>query len=241
MKNKEIFKNLYNSKINKDNNYKEIIKKIDKENNSNFNWSFIPVSLVIFICIISLINNSKINDNEKDVIDESCKNNNCINLDNYSKEIININKITKISNKMLDIKYENINIETLSEDYNFISKLYVPINFKDIKAYKILSKHIDNNSMSKNYDNLINYSLIYNNEQKKQLIISFSKTNEPVRDYYFSSENSKVSKINNKEIFIYQYEKIYMTKFNYNNIYFDIETQNINEEEFLTIISSIVR
>ena len=59
MSNKKIFKKLYSNKINKDYNYKIILKSIEKNNinmkKNIIKWA-IPVCLIIVICCIVLLN-----------------------------------------------------------------------------------------------------------------------------------------------------------------------------------------
>ena len=72
-------------------------------------------------------------------------------------------------------------------------------------------------------------------------MIAFSDKYEPLRDYFFDDKGSKISKINDIELKIYKYENSYMTSFTYNNINFDIETNDISEQEFINLILSIIK
>ena len=72
-------------------------------------------------------------------------------------------------------------------------------------------------------------------------MIAFSNEYEPLRDYFFGDEGSKVSKINDFELTIYRYENSYMTTFKYNDINFDIETTDITEQEFIDLLVSIIK
>ncbi len=45
-----------------------------------------------------------------------------------------------------------------------------------------------------------------------------------------SSEEKKISKIENTDVIITQYEKLYLAEFKLNDVYFDIETAGITQK-----------
>ena len=67
-----------------------------------------------------------------------------------------------------------------------------------------------------------------------------AKNNPPFRDYLFSEDNLKESTINNVLLIITQYEDIYFTVFKINDIYFDIETNGITQNELVDLLRSII-
>ena len=62
---------------------------------------------------------------------------------------------------------------------------------------------------------------------------------EPIRDYWYDEENKK-SKIEDIDVEISQYQKLYMVTFKIDNIYFDIEANGITENQLINIIKSII-
>ncbi len=62
----------------------------------------------------------------------------------------------------------------------------------------------------------------------------------PLRDYFIECENSKQSNINGVPLTIYGYESSYMVQFSYENVNYDIETNNIALEELEALLTSIL-
>ena len=46
---------------------------------------------------------------------------------------------------------------------------------------------------------------------------------------------------NKSELFIFKYENIYFTEFIYNGVNFDIELQNVDKEELVVLLKSIIK
>lgn len=255
MSNKKIFKEMYSKKINKNKNFEEIVNNINNsEVRKNYKWILVPLCVVFILCISIIIdsNSSVFKDKNNNYNNINCEvsSSNCLDENNTTyigkDGDININQVQYLSQSALrwDAIYKNIKLNELPKEYDFVNNIY--FNDKDLELSNV-NKIIVNSTTSKNdYQNedivaLINYELFYSNkENTKNIKISFSKYNKPIRDYYFSSENSKKSFINNHEFIIYKYEDIYMVEFIYNNIYFDIETENISELQLVLLLESIV-
>ena len=60
-----------------------------------------------------------------------------------------------------------------------------------------------------------------------------------MRDYFF--EKGKTSRINGFNLIIYQYEKSYITRFTYDDLNIDIETNNITQDELIALLESIIK
>lgn len=226
MKNKNIFKEMYNEKINKENNYQEIIRKIEKKDNrfKYLKLSIIPVCLIILCSFIVINSNSSFLEEKrenKEVI-ETMKD--TININNMSnqKGLLKIDGNIKEANNVF-IPY-----------YDVLSNLNVP-SYLEEKDYAI---YVKSNPDINNYDKVIQYVKSFYNDDKS-IEINYSQENEPVRDYLF--QDGEVSVINNFKLVIYKYENSYMTKFKYKDLFIDIETTNITEEQFLNLIKSIIK
>ena len=73
------------------------------------------------------------------------------------------------------------------------------------------------------------------------IIIAFSEIEEPIRDYYIDGGN-KISKIGDVELKITQSEsqEMYIVTFEYKDIYFDIETTGITEDQLVDLLKSLI-
>ena len=90
------------------------------------------------------------------------------------------------------------------------------------------------------YDLLHDYVFNYQKDDFSSGIkIAFSEIEEPLRDY-FIDDKYKTSKIGDAEIIITQYKQMYMASFKYKDIYFDIETNGITENELVELLVSII-
>lgn len=235
MTNKEKMKKAIEQDINQESYYIEIIRTIEKgvkmEKKSNvWKWSLVPICLVIVISGILLINDNK---ELKSNISEP-------NIETKDNISIYINDISKISQGVLrfdaDVKITNIkNIPNFKE----IDNLKIPSDFDNQEVHEIYIKSDGNDS---EYNVLQSYVINYSNTKNDRYIrVSFAKENKPIRDYYFSEEGSKISKINNIELKIFKYDELYFTEFNYKGINFDIETTNITEQELTELLLSIIK
>lgn len=235
MTNKERIKKSINSDFDKESNYNKIIKKIEKgENrkmkNNIWKWSLIPICLVFIVSGILFVN---------------FKNNNVSNPDTsyVGKEndiTLHINYLDKVGAKRFDADIKEISSNGINITWPEILKdgITIPKDLDKFNGYAIYTRK----DKTSQYDILNCYVYSYfNNEIDKDIRIAFSDTNKPIRDYLFSEEGSKETTINDTKLKIYKYENIYFTEFNYKGYNFDIEANNIAEQELLELLSSIVK
>ena len=235
MSNKKIFKEIYWDKINKDKNYQEILKRIEKTQTKKniLKKSLVPITstlVVSFLIIINLNNGEKtfnLNTPLTDIYNES-------NTSTSNKNESNSNSyIQDIDIKIIDIDYEKL---INNDDYLFLKNIVIP---NDLNTQRYQANYIEENNDT-DYTTLHHYSFSYENDnENRNIIISFSDKYEPLRDYIYSNKK-QTKKINNTEIIFYQNEKSYIILFTYNNINFDIATNNITEEEITNLITSII-
>lgn len=62
---------------------------------------------------------------------------------------------------------------------------------------------------------------------------------KPLRDWLMMCDEPKISQINGIEMVIQAYENMYMTVFQCGNMYYDITSQNITEDDFISLLSSV--
>lgn len=231
MSNKKIFKKLYSNKINKDYNYKIILKSIEKDNinmkKNIIKWA-IPVCLIIVICGIVLLN----------------KNNNGIiykpsgpNISDKGNYEIYINKANSLGILDIDAKLENVN-DIFIPYFDFLSNLDIP---KDFDNLIMKALYVKSDVNKEEYDIINSYNFTYlNTKNNRKIIVAFSKDYIPLRDYYFK-DKTKASIINNTEVIIIKYKYGYNATFTYKDINYDIETTDITEKEFIDFLTSLIR
>ena len=247
MTNKEKLKVAIEQDLNSESNYNEIIKKIEKgdivkNKNNIWKYSLVPICLVVIIGIVLITNNnsslksSPPQNSESQVILEE------------SNIILNINKVDNVRayKSDLDIKMIQDGNYYMIPYFEELANLSLPSDFDNSQYFKIFGQSCysaeKEDCYNAPYDKLINYQFFYENTKNdRDIVISFSKDNKPARDYHFSEEGSKKSSINGIDLTIYQYEEIYFTEFVYKNIYFDIETTNITEQELSNLLISIIK
>lgn len=151
---------------------------------------------------------------------------------------IKINKLNNLSITKLDLDIKDVETNNMTFpnafDYN---KVKLPNDINKIKKSIIYTKNEKQNDYTNLNSHILNY---YNDNEAKNIRVAFSDKNKPVRDYYFSDENAAISIIKDKSLMIYSYEKTFFVEFHYNNYYFDIEANNISQDELIDLLGSII-
>ena len=236
MTNKERLKKAIVEDFNKPNNYDKIMNKIEMEGkmrkgNNLLKWVLIPICLILVISGIILLNNKKENTLEKKPYITYESKNASLNINNLDK--------TDITSLDTDIKtVSGVNIpypfKVNEDNEGFI----IPKDLTQIKNYIVYTKKDQD---SKKYDEIANYIMLITDGSDRGIEVKYSKDQKPIRDYYFSEENSKITTINGTDLKVYKYGKSFYTIFSYNGYNFDIETSNISEDEFTDYLVSILR
>ena len=149
---------------------------------------------------------------------------------------LNINKVKDMSMTSLDADVKIIEIENLPEEFTFVENLLVPNEYEFENGYTVYARE---NIDTAEYNVLHDYVLNYRKDDLNEIKIAFSKVESPIRDY-FIGDGEKISKIGNVELKVSQWEKMYIVTFEYNDIYFDIETTGITENELVDLLKSII-
>lgn len=133
----------------------------------------------------------------------------------------------------------DVQVKDISLDYtNILKDLAVPKDLDNGKSYSLYTRK----DKSSKYDIL---NCVVNNyfseDYKRDIRVAFSKENKPLRDYHFSDEGAKKSKVLDREMVFYRYEDIYFVEFVYEEFNFDIEASGIDLKELVTFIESIIK
>lgn len=233
MSNKKTIKEVFESEFDINKNYKKIITKIEGEKNMKFNnilkYSLMPVCLLILFGYVMLFNN---------------KPNNILTTVNGNNIVINQQNYKDNSYKSYaDIKMSKD--DTIFTMYSVKNQLNIPNNLELTDSFCIYVKDYNGSSKEeymniKEYNKLSGCNLIYSNGVKS-INIALAKGHAPLRDYEFNNENLNSSKINDVETIIVKYENYYWATFSNNNIYYDIETSDINITELVDLITSLIK
>ncbi len=220
MSNKQI-KNIISEKINKEDIKNNIVNKrsIDMK---YLKYGMCTCALVLMVGVF-IFNGSKTNDIK---IESS---------NNYNKGNFNINELDSVASHKFDAISKNVDEKDLKYEFSFYEEL---VNSNLLEDYKVEGIYIKDSNQK--YNKLNNY-VVSSYKEDKSIMIAFSKDNEPLRDYFFDDNGEKYTTINGENIKIYSYENSYMTVFSYKGVNFDIETSNVDVNEFRNILELIIK
>ena len=239
MTNREKLKKAIEQDINPTNNYNKIIKKIEKEEkmkkeNYLLKWSLLPICLIVIISGIIFLNYK--NDNNDSLENKTY-------IDKENNITLNINDLSKVGMTKLDADIKTVSGVNIPYPFKVNENqneewFIIPSDLTQTKNYIV---YVKKDKDSKEYDTVANYIMLITDGNERSIEVKYSEEQEPLRDYYFSEEDSKITTINNIDLKIYKYENSFYTTFSYNGYYFDIETSNITEQEFSNYLVSILK
>ena len=149
---------------------------------------------------------------------------------------LNINKIKDMAVASLDADIKTIEISNMPEKFKFIEKVKVPEEYKLESSYNVFTRE---NINVEEYNILHDYVFEYRKDSMNNIIIAFSEIEKPLRDYEIA-EGKNISKIGDVEIIISEWKQMYIATFEYKDIYFDIETTGITQEQLVDLLKSII-
>lgn len=216
----------------KEKNYNIILSKIERRDNMKVKLSYVLASSFVAIALLVGIVAYNVPKNDNEIVTPPTV---------QGVLEININKAKMQSMAKLDADIQEAVVDKeINKSFPFVQKeLNAP---KDLKNYGVNRVLMTRKDLSdKDYSVAHDYIWDYSNEAENRTIrIAFSKIGKPLRDYYLSSEE-KISKIENTDVIITQYEKLYLAEFKLNDVYFDIETAGITQKELVDLLVSLIK
>lgn len=200
--------------------------KLNKNKKISYIISSVCAVIILVIGIFVATNDSILKNNTVQIGEEGKEN---------IKVELNINKLREFSMSSLDADIKIVDMKSVPEKYKFMESITVPEDYKIESCYNI---YVKGDQSKTEYNVLHDYVFSYSNDSMNKIIISFSEMEEPIRDYYIE-DVEKISKIGNLELKISQWEQMYIVTFEYNNLYFDIETTGLTESELVSLLHSI--
>ena len=238
MSNKENLKKAMERDFNKDKIYHEIVKKMERGANMNkvLKYSLVPICFIAVICGIIIFNNNSKELQSKPTIDKLTLK------ENENNNEIYVNNFDKASGALkIDADVKPVSLSELPSKFNYISSLDIPKDLKQTEMYSLYFSDDGKEIKNRKYDILHDYVIWYENEEDQRKIkIAFSEIDKPVRDYQLG-ESEKMSKINNVDVEISKYKDLYLVTFKYNDLFFDVETNQITIEELVDVLESIIK
>lgn len=206
----------------------------------------ICVMAIVLVSFVMINRNNKddiiIAKNDNKIVEES---NPKLESTTSKNDEININKLGAKSELDIDAKWIDAN---LKDEFEFLNKIYVPENLKEVRQGKIyVRKDIEDND----YKEFKQYSIMFTDkseEEIRNLEFNFSK-NELLRDCVPTGiENAKESIIDGTIVKLFANERTNETSvisgeayLEYNDYKFDIQVYRLTQEEFIKIVTSIVK
>ena len=213
----------------KDKNKKKFYMKIIK--NKKIIYGLSSACAVFILGIGILAGQKKTNKNIIKTEDEGMVRSQNMNI------MLEINPMVGTSMAKLDADAQTVEMTSIPEKFEFINNITLPSEYKLANSYEIFTKE---NHDTAEYSLLHDYVFYYSKDYENSIKVAFSEVGEPIRDY-FLDDSKKISKIGNVDVIISQYEKMYVATFKCKEIYFDIETNGITEEELVNLLESIIK
>jgi hypothetical protein len=212
MSNKKKIASAFESQFSIEKNYKSIIDKIDKKDSKK--KFYLNWSLAPILAALLLFISLPIMLGNDDIY-----------VNNLQEAVIPIATFRMYQSSEYDVKSK----------YPFVENIKIP-KYLDQSEEGITFIQLEELEI---HDYILAY---YNNESNKSIRISFTKKGI---DSFISKEldieNVKTSKVSNQEVIIAKYENNYYAKLEYKDLIFNIEANNIELNELVNIIKTILK
>lgn len=225
--NRKVVKNMFDKKIDKEMNYDKILRKIKVKNRLKLS-TIVKISVIqvctIIIMILFLNNKNNVESNIPKI---------------NNTNILNINDIGSIVESYNDIIFPGT-LEEVTEEY--LLKKYSWLNLPVFPNVSIM----ENKFNHENYEYTDYYLNYYDENSSQSIEIYISEYREvKLRCIRIIENDLKDSIINGVNVKFIKYNtthgNYYYALFKYKGLNFDIEASNILENEFVTLIESIIK
>lgn len=163
-----------------------------------------------------------------------------------------VNEVESMISTDMDVEYSALEKlplyvwETILEEFHeFVGISYddftakIPNIWKYSNFYSLSTRGYKDSNLKEEY-RLHDYVFDYRTENGGQATIALCSFEEPLRDYFVVCDNQEQSEINGVPLTIYGHKNIYLVQFSYQNVYYDIETNNISLEELEELLRSLL-
>ncbi len=216
-------KKVFDYKFNSENMKKNILQKYDsKKVNSVKVLKLVMPVLLITLTVLAITNNKP----------------NTIIMNNdtlvFNKELINTGKVDGV---ILDIDGKSVNTDIIS-NHDFLKDIKIPESYLLSNQFAIYEKE---NEFDTNYSKLWQYVLVYSSDDDKSIEISFTKENHILSCVAFIKEDFIKSTINGNSVYLLKGKNHIQAHFDYKGYKFFIEASNINVDDFINLVRSILK
>ena len=212
MSNKEKIKETFNEKFSTDKNYQSIMKKINKKENKRKYYLNWSLAPILVAILLIIGFPLMLNGNED----------------------IYINKLQEtITPRAIFNLYQSKEYD-VAKEYPFVSDVLIPSDLnKKEEGITFTSDELEA------HDYIIAY---YNDDSSRSVKVSFTKKGvESFTESKINIKYMKTSKISSREVVIAEYENDYYVKLEYKDLIFNIETNNIELNELINVVESILK
>lgn len=149
---------------------------------------------------------------------------------------LNINQLKELVATSLDADIQTMEMTEVPANIQFINNIKVPEGYQLESSYNV---YIRSERNIAKYDLLHDYVFSYKKDSTNSIIIAVSEIEEPLRDYYIDG-GEKLSKIGDTQLIISRWKDMYIVTFEYNDLYFDIETTGVTENQLVDLLESLI-
>ena len=223
---KSVFKEKVTNEFNKERNYNKIMLETERMMSmKKIGYFLLPVCTCAIVAVgmigFNMDKNTKENDNNEIV---------------YLADNIRINEIQNMASTKLMVDSKVIDKGDLPSELAKIT------NIDGNEVSSIFAYYTKSDYTKEEFDLLHDYVLVFTDEENhKNIKISVSEVDSPLRDYFFQSISDDMSDINGVKVKISRYENKYIVNFTKDEYHYDIETKGMAEAEMITLVKEVLK
>lgn len=222
--NKRHIQSVFDYQFNQDKMYQNIIDELEKQRKKKMivKYSFIPVVFVFALASFFLTKSIFQDQNNLDTQEDK-------------KDDVFINEIDRDDGIYDDIS--NLDVQILDSNHSAFAIMPIGVQVpSDLTLDTIYLVYIKNEESGK-YD-ILHDTVESFRGNDRGVNVSYSPLDEPIRDVDIPKGTS--SNINGIEVMISRDDETFIVQFQYQNLYYDIESFNLTLAEVLVIVKSLI-